>query len=238
MLTILRIILLNITIIIILFQKSAGYCADLQNSTNLFAAQDSSAWGQRTESKENQSFFVKAISGKYNLLEDDLSDIPHRPTRFDYIKEAMEDLRPYSRPAGDEFAILNLQWKEGSVFLNDLETASGTLKKQRGLSSRGKSKFFYRLFSDKNNTVHEDSFEIPHKLHYDFLDEQTGRLSGGAMEPSDLDFVIKIPLSDKSAQKIIFYQQIDRDWIKVRKEIYAEDDDLEKKETIIGEALF
>jgi hypothetical protein len=227
---------LLITNFLLAFSVPSAYCKDFQK-----AAQEKLKGGVWSEYKSTKSFFHRVLSGKYNLLEEDFSDVPHRTTRYDYIKEAMEDIRPYSRPDEDEFAILNLQWKDGTVFLNDFKTVLGKVRKRRGFFIDRKTKFFYRLFSDKKTPVYEDYFDVPLKLHFDFLDEETWELAGGAINRSEADFIVKIPLYDKSAQKIIFYKQRDLGWIKgskVFREEGYEDYDLEEVETVIGETLF
>jgi len=153
------------------------------------------------------SFSLKNRAERYTLLEDDFDDIPHRITRYDFLKEDAEPLRLFSRPAGPECMILNLQWQRGSIFINDLKIVPGQIKKRKWLTPDNTSEFFYRLFSARNQAVQEARMEIRPVLHFDALDEQTSELAGGALERDEFDFILKIPLIDKSAKKILFYRQ-------------------------------
>ncbi len=179
-----------------------------------------------------------AVLARYSLLEDDFTDIPHRPTRFEYIKESLEDIRLYSRPDGDEFAILNLHYKDGSIFLNNVTTTTGRLKTQRGSLTTGKNRFVYKLFANKSEPIYADSFEIPLTLHYDFLNEATGELDGGVINRTETDFILKIPLADKAAQKIIFFQQNGSAGLTDRPAAGPAEYQLDGSATIIGETLF
>ncbi len=191
--------------------------------------------------EDSTSFYHRVLYGKQNLIDDEFYEMPHRPDKYDYIREKMEELRTFSRP-DDEFAILNLQWNNGSIFINDFKTIEGKLKKRRGLSAEKNSGYFYRLFADKKSPVYEEYFDIPFNLHFDFLDDQTGKFDGGVLNRTEADFVIKIPLSDKSVKKIIFFKEIskktDTDGIKGRKGPDSKSTDSEKNGTVLGETLF
>ncbi len=183
-------------------------------------------------SSGDKSFFHQVTSGKFNLIEDDFDDIRHKTTRYDFIKEKMETIRPFSRPDGPEFAIINLQWKDGSVHINDFQTVSGTAKARRGGTTGGRpARFFYRLFADTDQPLHEDRFNVPLRLHYDLLDEDTGLLTGGAIDRYETDFVIKVPLLDKAADRIIFYRQPDFT-------LRQSGQDQVTQDTVIGETTF
>ncbi len=183
-----------------LFLNTAGHAEEPQESTEA----------------KTSSFFHQTLAGKYNLLEEDFDDVPHRATRYDYLKEEAEKMRLFSRPDGPEFAILNLQWKQGGIFVNNFETVSGQIRKRKWLSGDSGGGFFYRLFSDRRQLLHEGRLEITPALHFDFVDEETGELTGGAVNRNEFDFTLKIPLPDKSAQKIIFYRRTGMDGIKKR----------------------
>jgi hypothetical protein len=161
--------------------------------------------------------------------------------KLDFIKEKMEELRTYSRPQ-EEFAILNLQWKYETFFINDFSTVQGSFKKRRGAFPEQNKKFFYRLLSDKGQPVHKEYFDIPDKLYFDFTNKKSGEIDGGALSRLEADFIIKIPLSDKSAQKIMFFEEkfikSDLNLIKDRQGTYEETTGFEKKETLLGEYLF
>jgi len=177
------------------FSLSDGFCAD-------------HALAHDTPAPEGtDSFYHRTLSGKYNLLEEDFSDVPHRTSKYDYLKEDAEKLRFFSRPDGPEFAILNLQWKNGNVFVNTFDTASGRMKKRRMPVEAAGGTFFYRLFSAEKSILYEGALEVPFIFHFDYIDEDTGELTGGALKRSDLDFTLKIPLPDKAAEKIIFYRR-------------------------------
>lgn len=223
-------IILNL---ILVFLVPAVNCTGFQDSF-----ETNTPWDLRSESKEEKSFFHRVLSGKHKLFEEDLFDVLQRPTKYDYLREATEDLRLYSRSNEDEILILNLQWKDESIFLNDFKTVVGRFKKKRGVFADGKDKFFYRLYSNTNQPIYEDYFNIPQELHFDILDEETGELMGGSIKRSEVDFTIKIPLSDKSAQKIIFFKQTDLDWIKNREAFSTEVYDLNASKRVIGEILF
>jgi hypothetical protein len=152
-----------------------------------------------------QSFFHEALSGRYGLLEDDFDDLYPKTTRYAFLKEDMEPLRFFSRPDGAEFAIINLQWKQGRLAVNDFRTVAGDVKEQRGLF-RPLQPFAYRLFSRTEQPVHEGRFSVPARLHYDYLDEETGRMAGGMLMRDETDFVVKVPLRDKTAHRIVFYR--------------------------------
>jgi hypothetical protein len=159
------------------------------------------------EGSDQDSFFHEVLSGKYNLIEEDFADVPHKTSRYDFLKEKMESLRPFSRHDGDEYAIVCLQWKDGRIFVNDFQTVPGSVKKRRVLFSRGEQPFCFRLFSSAQTPVYEEEFDIPSRLHYDYFDEETGKMGGGAVEREQADFVLKIPLSNKSADRIKFYKR-------------------------------
>lgn len=188
--------------------------------------------------ESRQPFFSHMLQGKYNLLEDDFIDVPRRTTRFDYITEPMEELRPYSRPDAAEFAILNLQWQDGAIFINDFKTVTGQVKQLRGTPLRGKDKFLYRLFSGKQQMVYESYFEIPHRLYFDFLNEEDGELQGGSLLRTKTDFVLKIPLLDKSADRILFYRQSGEERTRARKSLLIDEQDINQDRHKIGETLF
>lgn len=212
-------ILLFVVNFLFIFKIPAVFCQDFSKT-----AQDN------INNKEKNSFFQRVISGKYNLIEEDFYDVPHKPNKFDYIQEKMEELRTFSRP-DDEFAILNLQWKDGEIFINDFKTVPGKRKTRRGFFERKNKGLYYRLFSgNKEQPVHEEYFDIPFTLHFDFLDEKTGEVGGGAFNRSETDFVIKIPLSDKTAEKIIFFKK--PDLTKDRKGLSP------SGEKVLGETLF
>lgn len=182
---------------------------------------------------ENESFYHRTLSGKYNLLEDDFSDVPHRTSRYDYIKESAEDKRLFSRPDGPEFALLNVQYDNGNLYVNDFQTFAGSVKQKRAFFQKQTTRFFYRLKSRSNETVLEQPFEIPLNLHYDYLNPHTGELSGGTVTRGEGDFVIKIPLKDKSAQKIIFYRHRAPSVL-----LKSRQTGTEKQPAVIGEVLF
>ncbi|MEI6127249.1 MAG: hypothetical protein WCQ99_11935, partial [Pseudomonadota bacterium] len=156
------------------------------------------------------------------------------------IKESAEKIRLYSRPDGPEFAIINLQWKDGNIFVNNFESVAGEVKKGRVLLGATKNRFFYRLFSDKKSVVCENEFEIPFNLHFDYADEETGGLAGGAFKRPELDFTIKVPLTNKAAQKIIFYKLKNFDSFKSRQKIEALENTSaeEDREIVLGETQF
>jgi len=149
---------------------------------------------------------LKTRTHRYILLEDDFDDIPRKPTRYDYLKEDAEPLRLFARPPGPEFAILNLQWRRGSIFINDLRIVPGHIKKRKWLQPDATGDVFYRLFSDRDQLLQEAGIEIRPVLHFDSADEQTGELRGGAVQRDEFDFTLKIPLPEKSARKILFYR--------------------------------
>ncbi|MCP4715780.1 MAG: hypothetical protein GY868_11740 [Deltaproteobacteria bacterium] len=197
---------------------------------------------ENDESDENKdsrssSFYSRTLSGKYNLLEDDFQDVPHRPGKYDYLKEEMEAMRFFSRPDAEEFAIVNMQWKGGAVFVNDFETVLGKAKQRRGLFKR-QNRFFYRLLGKTGSLVHEASFEVPSLFHYDFFDDETGDLSGGALEREEFNFVIKIPLADKTAERILFLQRKTPAPGTFRTIVTEESDAADNNVTVIGETLF
>ena len=132
------IISLLINIFVLAYRVLPAFCDDLQNSSYEDASRVTSWHGDK-------SFYKSILSGKQNIIEEGFYDVPHKPNKFDYLKEEMEHIRTYSRP-DDEFAILNLQWKNGNIFVNDFKTVSGKIKKTRGLLPEAGSKFFYRLF--------------------------------------------------------------------------------------------
>ena len=152
--------------------------------------------------------FLQQRTDRYTLLEDDFDDIPRRPTRYDYLKEDAEPLRLFSRPAGSEFAIFNLQWRHGSVFINNLTVVPGTLKKPKWLAPDGTGRFFYRLFSDQNLLLREAPLDIYPVLHFDTVAGSDGELAGGALARSEFDFILKIPLPEKTARTISFYRDL------------------------------
>jgi len=207
-----------------LFFNRTGYSTDLEGSTET----------------KTSSFFRQTLTSKYNLLEEDFDDVPHRTTRYDYLKEEAEKMRLFSRPDGPEFAILNLQWKQGSIFINDFETVPGQIKKRKWLTGNAEDGFFYRLFSGRRQLLHEGRLEINPSLHFDFIDEGTGELSGGAMSRNEFDFTLKIPLPDKSAQKVIFYRRTGIEGIKKRLSTDALGQEAagQEQETVLGETEF
>jgi hypothetical protein len=188
---------------------------------------------------ESGSFYHRALSGKYNLLEDDFSDVPHRTSRYDYIKESIEENRLFSRPDGPEFALLNVQFDSGRLYINDFQTFSGSAKQKRAFVHKAGHRFFYRLKSRNNKTVLEKPFEIPLNLHYDFINPDTGTLAGGMLEREEGDFVLKIPLKNKDAQKIIFYRdRAPRVFDKSRRAGSEPFAGAEKAPDVIGEVQF
>ena len=50
----------------------------------------------------------------------------------------------------------------------------------------------------------QTSFSIPQRLHYDYVDEKTGKLKGGMIVREKLDFVLKVPYSE-AMEKIDFF---------------------------------
>lgn len=144
---------------------------------------------------------------RYTLLEDEFDDIPRRITRYDYLKESAEPLRFFSRHPGPEFAIFNLQWRRGSIFINDLKIVPGSVKKRKWLDLESSGDITYRLFSDRNQLLREGRLELKPTLHFDSIDETDGSLHGGALYRDEFDFILKIPLLDKSARKILFYRK-------------------------------
>lgn len=181
---------------------------------------------------EDDPGFFQQLSGRYMLLEDDLDDIPRKPTRYDFLKEDAEPLRLFSRPAGPEFAVFNLQWRHGSVFINNLTLVPGALKKRKWLAPEGKSRFFYRLFSNQNRLLQEAPMDIYPILHFDAAAGSDGGLVGGALTRSEFDFVLKIPLPEQSARRILFYR--DLRGLETRRRTTAESGDTEQTVQIGG----
>lgn len=166
---------------------------------------------QRDQDEYQDTAASKSFSARldrYRLIEDEFDDIPRRITRYDYLKEEAEPLRFFSRRPGPECAILNLQWRRGSIFINELKIVPGSIKKRKWLVSEDRGDFFYRLYSDRNQLLREIRLELKPTLHFDSIDEADGTLTGGALNRDEFDFILKIPLVDKSARKILFYRKI------------------------------
>ncbi|MCX8044425.1 MAG: hypothetical protein N3B18_09900 [Desulfobacterota bacterium] len=167
--------------------------------------------GQRAKNEYNDTAVSESFGarlGRYTLIEDELDDIPRRITRYDYLKEAAEPLRLFSRHPGPECAILNLQWHRGSIFINDFTIVPGEIRKRKWLEHDGSGDtILYRLFSRDNRLLQHAHLELKPTLYFDSLDETDGTLSGGAYRRDKYDFILKIPLLDKAACKIFFYRQ-------------------------------
>ena len=211
-----------------------AYCMGIDDASPDFMNESQLSSG----GEEGRSFYHRTLSGKYNLLEDDFDDVPHRTNRYDYIKEKMEKTRLFSRPDRDEIAVLNLQWDDGDIFVNDFKTFVGKIKKRKNELFTGKRKYFYRLFSNKGTPVYEGKFDIPLNLNFDFFDEENGDVTGGSLIRSEADFIIKIPLDDKTAEKVIFYKQPDLNLQKSRNTFREGTDESSPGETVLGESLF
>ena len=108
-----------VTLFVFLFflRSSFLYCGELHETRD-----------DGLSGSDKESFYDKVLSGKFNLIEEDFYEVPHKLNKFDFIKENMEGLRSYNRPE-NEFAILNLQWKDGTIFINDFSTVQGIFKK-------------------------------------------------------------------------------------------------------------
>lgn len=182
------------------------------------------------------SFFDRAISGRYSLLEDDFVDLAAGPDRYAYLQEPMENYRAFQRPDGPEFAIFNLQWRDGEVSVTDCDFAVGEVKLRRG-SLPGRQGFFYRLFSGAARQVAEQEFSVPHVLHYDYA-EPDGTLSGGALARQEADFVLKVPLPDKATDRIIFFRQTPNASLRQRSAQQPADSLEEAGEVVLGGTLF
>ncbi len=189
------------------------------------------------EDEGNGSFYDDVLYGKYNLMEEDFIDVPHRLSRFDYIREDLEDIRVCSRP-DEEFAVLNLQWKNDLIFINDFKTVAGKMKSKRGVPAANKGiRYFYRLLSDRDGPVYEQYFNIPIELHFDFPEGPDGDLAGGTFKRSETDFTIRIPLSDKSVNRVMFFKKIMKR-IPGQRIKQGEDLEPEKNKLMLGDILF
>lgn len=103
----------------------------------------------------------------------------------------------------DGCIILNLHWADGEITVNNVKKVLGIKKKtvRQGI----KSTFFYTLLSEDGVTMKAEYFKIPKKLHYDYFDESTGKLTGGQLQRDEVDFVIRVPNYTK-ANKVMFYK--------------------------------
>jgi hypothetical protein len=52
--------------------------------------------------------------------------------------------------------------------------------------------YILRVLSNKK-ILHEFKFEIPNKMHYDYIDKETKELKGGYIELDNLEFTLVIP---------------------------------------------
>jgi len=103
----------------------------------------------------------------------------------------------------DGCIILNLHWADGEISVNKVKKVLGIKKKTARQVI--KSTFFYTLLSEDGVRMKAEYFKIPKKLHYDYFDESTGKLTGGQLQRDEVDFVIRVPNYTK-ARQVMFYK--------------------------------
>jgi len=101
----------------------------------------------------------------------------------------------------DPVVIMNLHIKNGKITINSLYMAKVRLHKQ---AKRTRDNFMV-FYNKSGKKFTEEYFEIPRKLHFDYIDEKTGKLQGGGIERDEVDFVLKVPYS-QGMKKIDFFE--------------------------------
>jgi len=101
----------------------------------------------------------------------------------------------------DPIIIMNLHVENGKITLNSLYVAEVRLHK-RANRNADKLMVFYNKSGKK---LTEEYFGIPRKVHFDYIDEKTGKLQGGTIRRDKIDFVLKVPYS-QAMKKIDFFE--------------------------------
>lgn len=162
------------------------------------------------DTTRNTSFFLRSLSSRYHYLENDFEDAPRKPDRLDFLREDAERLRMHCRPSGPGFAVLNLQWKDQRFFLNDFRLCAGPVKtkKQPFSKERGKGGVFSCIvLSGECRLSEEMFFDVPRDFHFDSVVAEAEDIHGGTVQRPAVDFVIKVPLYNNAADRILLFKK-------------------------------
>ena len=119
------------------------------------------------------------------------------------------------------FTVLNLHWNKGEISFNGLKKVSIPFEGRR--KPLREQFFFLKVISKNGENIFSDYFNIPTNLKYDFFEEDTGILKGGAFERDEVDFVVKLPQCGE-ASEIRFYQRNPEEQVDKRR--YKEGEDM------------
>jgi len=101
----------------------------------------------------------------------------------------------------DPVVIMNLHMENGKITLNSLHMAKVRLHRR----AKRNTDNFMVFYNKSGKKLTEKYFNIPRKMHFDYIDEKTKKLQGATMKRDKVDFVLKIPYS-KGMKKIDFFE--------------------------------